>query len=83
MSSSINNQVLVYNISGCHGTPWGVPWDPWGVPWVPHGYRIPKPPGPQGTPEPLGPMGLIGPQGLMAPQGTQGSGSMAWMRRSR
>ena len=43
--------------------------------------RIPKPPGPQGTLGPLGPMGLIGPQGLMAPQGTQGSGSMAWMRR--
>ena len=43
---------------------------------------IPKPPGPQGTLGPLGPMGLIGPQGLMAPQGTQGSGSMAWMRRS-
>ena len=44
--------------------------------------RIPKPPGPQGTLGPLGLMGLIGPQGLMAPQGTQGSGSMAWMRRS-
>ena len=44
--------------------------------------RIPKPPGPQGTLGPLGPQGLIGPQGLMAPQGTQGSGSMAWMRRS-
>ena len=44
--------------------------------------RIPKPPGPQGTLGPLGPLGLIGPQGLMAPQGTQGSGSMAWMRRS-
>ena len=52
---------------GYHGCPMG---------------RIPKPPGPQGTLGPLGPMGLIGPQGLMAPQGTQGSGSMAWMRRS-
>ena len=53
---------------GYHGCPMG---------------RIPKPPGPQGTLGPLGPMGLIGPQGLMAPQGTQGSGSMAWMRRSK
>ena len=53
---------------GYHGCPMG---------------RIPKPPGPQGTLGPLGPQGLIGPQGLMAPQGTQGSGSMAWMRRSK
>ena len=65
-----------------HGNPWG------GIMGSRGGYhgcplgRIPKPPGPQGTLGPLGPMGLIGPQGLMAPQGTQGSGSMAWMRRS-
>ena len=53
---------------GYHGCPMG---------------RIPKPPGPQGTLGPLGPLGLIGPQGLMASQGTQGSGSMAWMWRSK
>ena len=53
---------------GYHGCPMG---------------RIPKPPGPQGTLGPLGPQGLIGPQGLMAPQEIQGSGAMAWMRRSK
>ena len=65
------------------------PWDPMEGTMGSQGWyhgcpigRIPKPPGLQGTLGPLGPQGFIGPQGLLAPQGTQGSGSMAWMRRS-
>ena len=78
---------LISSIDLIHGYD---PWEPMGGTMGSRGGyhgcpmgRIPKPPGPQGTLGPLGPQGLIGPQGLMAPQGTQGSGSMAWMRRSK
>ena len=55
MLSIIINYVLLNNISGCHGIPWGVPWDPrvgtMGAPWV-------------GS---LSLLGLKGPLGLLDP----------------